>query len=94
MTVASDLDARILAAIGDALPMRRRDRPRITPDARLHADLGLNSLGVVALLFRLQEALAIELGDEPDVDIGALVTVDDLLRVARALLDHTPEGDR
>jgi acyl carrier protein len=84
MTVTDDLDLRLLEAIGDAMPMHRKEL-RIQPEMRLHADLGLDSLGLLALLFRLQEVFATKFEDDPDIDVGAMRTVDDLLRVMREL---------
>jgi acyl carrier protein len=86
VAVAPDLDVRLLAAIADAMPMRRKKRLQINAETRLHAELGLDSLGLLALLFRLQETFAVELDDDLDMDVGALRTVGDLLRVVRTLL--------
>jgi acyl carrier protein len=92
MTVTDDIDVRLLEAIGDAMPMHRKEI-RIHPEMRLHADLGLDSLGLLALLFRLQEVFALKFDDDPDIDVGAMRTVDDLLRVARELLAPEPRRD-
>lgn len=83
--VTPDIDRRLLEAIADAIPMHRK-RLQIDAEMRLHADLGLDSLGLLALLFRLQEAFAVKLDDDPDIDFGALRTVGDLLCVARTML--------
>lgn len=85
MTVTSDIEVRLLEAIGDAMPMHRKEL-QIHPEMRLHADLGLDSLGLLALLFRLQEVFAVRFEDDPDIDVGAMRTVSDLLRVARELI--------
>ena len=92
VAIAPDLDLRILAAISDAMPIRKRKRLHIDTATRLHADLGLDSLGLLALLFRLQETFAIDLDDDPDIDVGALRTVGDLLNVARTLLAPAGNG--
>jgi acyl carrier protein len=86
VAVAPDLDARVLAAITDAMPMRKDKQVQIDAETRLHADLGLDSLALLALLFRLQEAFAVEPDHDPDIDLGALRTVGDLLGIARTLL--------
>jgi acyl carrier protein len=85
MAVTPDIDGRLLAAIADAMPMHRK-RLQIDAEMRLHADLGLDSLGLLALLFRLQEAFAVKFDDDLDIDVGALRTIGDLLRVARTVL--------
>lgn len=85
MTVTDDIDVRLLEAIGNAMPMHRKEL-QIDPEMRLHADLGLDSLGLLALLFRMQEVFAVRFDDDPDIDIGAMRTVGDLLRVVRELI--------
>jgi acyl carrier protein len=81
-----DIEERLMAAIADAMPMRTRKRVQIDRDTRLHADLGLDSLGLLALLFRMQEAFSVEIDGDADVDIGSLRTVGELIQVLRTLL--------
>lgn len=84
MAVTSDLDARIMAAIADALPTSQRIE--LHAETRLGADLGLDSLGVLALLFRLQEVFEVELEDDADVDAAAPRTIGDVVELTRTLL--------
>lgn len=82
------IDNRTLDLIAEAVPARFRRTP-VTPDARLKHDLGLNSIGMLALLFRLEESFGIDLAT---VDIGVtlaqLTTVGDLLEAARAVVER------
>jgi acyl carrier protein len=86
MATTPNIDERIMAAIGEAMPMSKSKRLQLDTETRLYADLGLDSLGMVALLFRLQEAFGVEFEEEADVDIGSLRTVGDLLCIAQKLL--------
>lgn len=81
-----ELDTRILAAVNDAIPLEERNGTQIDGSTHLEADLGLDSLGVLALLYRLRWAFGVEDEDDPEVDVGAIRTVEDLIRAARAEL--------
>jgi acyl carrier protein len=81
-----DIDDRLMVAIADAMPSRTRKRLEIDRDTRLHADLGLDSLGLLALLFRIQVAFDVDVDVDVDIDIGSLRTVGELIQVSRALL--------
>lgn len=47
----------------------------ITPSAKLEADLGINSLELAELAFRLEEEFGVTVSDE---DIPSLITVGDV----------------
>ena len=49
----------------------------ITPDARLEADLGINSLELAELALRCDEEFGVDIEDE---DIHRLITVGDVAR--------------
>lgn len=81
------VDERVLALIASAVPRRLRRIP-ITPETKLHGGLGLDSLALLSLVFRLEDALQIRLDlAEVKIDIGALHTVGDVLEMTRTLLE-------
>lgn len=81
-----DVDHTVLALIAEAVPGRYRRTP-IRPETRLKQDLGLDSIGMLALLFRLEQAFAIDLASvDVGVTLAGLVTVGDTLAAARAVL--------
>lgn len=51
------------------------DEDSISADSKLEADLGINSLELAELAFRLEEEFGIEIKDE---DIPTLITVGDI----------------
>lgn len=79
-------DEKVLSLIAEAIPGRLKKKP-ITPDLRLQKDLGLDSLGIAALVFRLEEAFGIEIGDLAEgIEIGKMKTVADALAASRQIV--------
>jgi acyl carrier protein len=64
-----DVTQEILAALADYL---KRDRATIRPDHHLRDDLGLDSMAVIELLYKIEEAFDIQI---PDQDLVGLSTV-------------------
>jgi acyl carrier protein len=69
------------------------DEKQVVPAARLHEDLGTDSLDVVELTMEMEEAFDLELSDD---QCGGWKTVADVVQTVRAELDkkkapaHTP----
>ncbi|MCQ2771431.1 MAG: acyl carrier protein [Clostridia bacterium] len=53
------------------------DASTITEDSKLEADLGINSLELAVLAFKLEDDYGIEIDDD---DIPALITVGDVVK--------------
>lgn len=83
------LDEKILALIAEAVPKKYK-KAGITKDMRLLADLGIDSLGLAALVFRLEEAYGISVDD---IDFGSglsqIRTVGDAIDWGRKLIKQT-----
>jgi len=62
------------------------DREQITPDARLMADLGADSLDMVEIAMKAEEEFSLTL---PDEEAEKIVTVDDLYEAVGKLLERT-----
>jgi acyl carrier protein len=79
--------AKILALITEAVPAQYK-RGAITPEMRLRQDLGMDSIAMLALLFRFEQIFQIDLAT---VDVGAtlgqLRTVGDTFAVGRDVLE-------
>jgi acyl carrier protein len=79
-------DEKILSIIAEAVPKKYK-RAGITKDMRLLEDLGIDSLGVTALVFRLEEMYGISVDD---IDFGAglsrMRTVGDAIDMSRNLI--------
>jgi len=63
------LETEIIQALAKAL---RREPSTIRPEDHLREDLGLDSLAVIELLFKLEEAFDLQI---PDQDLPNLATV-------------------
>jgi acyl carrier protein len=69
--------------IREVLPRRLRNAD-LGEDQSLHGDLGIESLGLMSLAFRIEEEFAIDLMEHAD-RIAAVDTVRDLLRLVDEL---------
>lgn len=80
------LDEKILSLIAEAVPKKYK-KAGITKDQRLLADLGIDSLGIAALVFRLEEMYGISL-DEATLGSGLsqMRTVGDAIEMGRKLI--------
>ena len=69
MAVESEaaFEQKVLALIAEAVPARFRKVP-VTRETRLQRDLGLDSIAMLALLFRFEQAFGIDLAT---LDVGA-----------------------
>lgn len=81
-------ESRIEELVLEAVPPRRRPA-KLSREMRLHHDLGIDSLGTVALVFRLEQAFGIDLLEfAQDIDIRRLRTVQDLIDVSRQIMQQ------
>lgn len=65
-----EFDNKILSLIAETVPGKFR-KVKITKETRLQRELGLDSLALAALVFRLEEAFGIDLSG---IDLGANLT--------------------
>jgi acyl carrier protein len=86
MEVDEKFDDKIMALIAGAVPGKFR-KTKITRETHLQKQLGLDSIGVVALVFRFEELFSIDITQMGiEVDIAKIKTVADVLSVARDIL--------
>lgn len=64
----------------------------ITPESELRDDLGLDSLQMVNLLIALEEIFDIEL-EETDIDPASLLTVEDVISLAKKYTQANEEKE-
>lgn len=64
-----DVTQKIIAALADYL---KRDPASIAPTHHLREDLGLDSMAVIELLYKIEEAFDLQI---PDQDLVGLTTV-------------------
>jgi acyl carrier protein len=81
-------DQKMLSLITEAVPAKFR-KTAFTPEMRLQRDLGLDSIAMLALLFRFEQAFGIDLAT---VDVGGSLarmrTVADALAFGRQALEQ------
>jgi len=83
MTVDERIRQQVIEVLTEEFEL---DPARLTPEATLYDDLGLDSLDAVDLVVALEKAFSFKLTDEAAV--RAVRTVDDLLR----LVEQTGDG--
>jgi len=69
MTVDHTITAKIVQALADYL---KRDAATIQESHHLRDDLGLDSMAIIELLYKIEEAFNLQI---PDQDLAALTTV-------------------
>ena len=73
MSADSDVATRIRTALAQAV---KRDVSKIHLEDKLRADLGLDSLAMIELLFKVEEAFDLEI---PNDDLSKITTVGDVV---------------
>jgi acyl carrier protein len=92
MEVDARFEEKIFALISEAVPGKFK-KTRITRETNLQKELGLDSLGMLSLVFRFEELYGIDIAQLGiDIDIAKLKTVDDLITAGRDILGRVPVG--
>ncbi len=80
MAKTADVSEKIIAALADYL---KRDAASIKPSHHLREDLGLDSMAVIELLYRIEEAFNLQI---PDQDLVGLTTVGQVITYVQGRL--------
>jgi acyl carrier protein len=80
MTGQSDVADRITTALAEYL---KRDPKSIRPDYHLRDDLGLDSMAVIELVYRIEEAFNLQI---PDEDLPGLTSVQHVIEYVEGRL--------
>jgi acyl carrier protein len=80
----SDIATQIRTALAQHL---KRDVSRIRPEDRLREDLGLDSLAMIELLFKIEEHFDLEI---PNEDLSRITTVADVTAYVEEKLGRRP----
>ena len=67
--------------------VKKRNRARVRPDARLQADLDLDSLGVVTALLAAEEELGVRIFPIK-FETGEIRTIQDVINFVRAAMEN------
>jgi len=89
----AEFEGRIIALIEQAVP-RKLKRGKIERGMGLQKDLGVDSIGIAMLVFRLEEAFDIDLDpDSLELDMGKIKTVGDAIDASRVIVEqHAATG--
>jgi acyl carrier protein len=86
-TTVDEFAEKIIALIAEAVPRRYR-KAGLRVDMQLQRDLGLDSLGLAALVFRLEAAFGIDLSTiDLGAQMGSIRTVGDAIMMSRKIVD-------
>ena len=67
--------------------VKKRNRARVRPDARLQADLDLDSLGVVTALLAAEEELGVRIFPI-ESETGEIRTIQDVINFVRVAMEN------
>lgn len=85
-TAPDEFADKIMALIAEAVPRRRR-KVGLRADMHLQHDLGLDSMGLAALLFRLERTFGIDLSTiDFGAQLGSIRTVGDAIAMSRKIV--------
>jgi acyl carrier protein len=94
MEVEARFDEQIIGLIASGVSGKFR-KVRITRQTNLQKELGLDSIGMLALVFRFEELFGIDIEQQGvDIDLAKLKTVDDLIHVGRDIVSRVGGTER
>jgi len=92
MTMDPEFDQQILDLIASGLAGKFK-KVTITKSTRLQKELGLDSIGMLALVFRFEELFSIDIAQSgADINVATLHTVDDLITAGRNILSKAQKS--
>ena len=91
MQVETQIEEKILALLSEFIPHKKKLR-ELTKETELQRELGVNSIALLSLVFRVEEEFKVDLSQ---IDFGAelakLRTVGDLLAIGNDLLANAAQ---
>ncbi len=91
MQVETQIEEKILALLSEFIPHKKKLR-EITEETELQRELGVNSIALLSMVFRVEEEFKVDLSQ---IDFGAelakLRTVGDLLGISKDLLANAAQ---
>lgn len=87
MEHVQNLEEIVIPLIVSGVPGKFRNT-RITRDTHLQKELGLDSLGLLALVFRFEEKFSLDLSKlKIEINVAKLRTVSDVIKAAEEILE-------
>ncbi len=88
MEFDAQFEEQICSLIKGAVPGRFK-KVKITRETFLQKELGLDSLGILALVFRFEETFGVDLSQmDLQIELARLRTVGDLINTSREILEQ------
>jgi len=88
MDIDSQFETKVLSLIVETVP-RKFKKTAITGETHLQKELGLDSIAILAMVFRFEEVFKIDLGRiNFQVNMGELRTVNDALKMSKEILEQ------
>jgi acyl carrier protein len=82
-----DLEETVISLIASGVPGKFK-RTVITRETQLQKELGLDSLGILALVFRFEEMFTLDLSKmKIEINVAKLRTVSDVVKAAENILE-------
>lgn len=86
MDTNTGFEQQIITLIAGSVPGKFR-KTKITPETRLQSELGLDSLGILSLVFRFEEKFGLDLAKmNLQVNVAKLKTVADVISTGKSIL--------
>jgi acyl carrier protein len=86
MEVETKFDEQIMGLIASGVSGKFR-KVKITRQTNLQKELGLDSIGMLALVFRFEELFGVDIAQQGiDINLAKLKTVDDLIHAGRDIV--------
>jgi len=86
MDSESELEQKVLSLIGEAVPKKFKKNP-VTRETHLQKELGLDSIGLLSMVFRFEEIFKVDIGAlNLQINVAQLRTVNDVIALSRDIL--------
>ena len=90
MSTDVDVEQSVLSLVKSLMSSsgRRNRKATIHRDMSLRKDLGLDSIRLVALVVRFEEALGVDISKAGDIEFTKIQTVADVIAIGQLLVDR------
>jgi acyl carrier protein len=87
MELDAKFDEKIKALVAEAVPGKFK-KTKIVRETHLQKELGLDSIGMLSLVFRFEELFSVDIAQLGiDINVAKLKTVNDLLAAAHDIMN-------
>lgn len=86
MDSESEVERKVIWLVGEAVPKKFKKNP-ITRETHLQKELGLDSIGLLSMVFRFEEVFKVDLASlNLQINVAQLKTVSDVINLSRDIL--------